>query len=538
MKNTSKKIEDLIPKIHAMLSTLFKPDVPGAAVIVTKNGKTVFRKGYGMANIEHDIPIQPHMVFRIGSMTKQFTAVSILMLVEQGKVNLDDEITKFLPDYPTQGQKITVEHLLTHSSGIKSYTNMAEWVPLMRNDLTLDELIAVFKDQPMEFVPDEGWNYNNAGYVLLGAIIEKASGLTYEEFLKKNIFEPLGMKTAYFDHPTSIIKGRVAGYSKSKNGYENCEYISMTQPHAAGSLAMSVDDLAIWDEALYTEKLLKQETLQKAWVPHLLKNGNNTHYGFGWSIYELEENQVIQHDGGINGFIVSGYRIPGEHVYVSVLTNRAWPEPMPDYPAGIIARWALGIPYEEPVVAALSLEEMEEYVGVYQAGETEWVITKSSDHLTVEVPELGGLVVFPLNKEDFFIKGMFPRLVFVRDADGKINSVEFRKIYGPSLAAKRTDKPLPVEKGEINLPPEVLEKYVGAYTIGPGYSLEVVKEGNKLFALPPGEDKAEMIAISVTVFFLKNAGAKITFEQDSTGKISGLVLQTKGNLNLSGKKVK
>jgi CubicO group peptidase (beta-lactamase class C family) len=173
----------LTAKIDAVLSAVFKPGEPGAAVLVRKDGRTVLRKGYGMADLELGVPVSPDMVFRLGSITKQFTAVSILLLAQEGKIGLQDEITKFLPGYPTQGKRITVEHLLTHTSGIKSYTNVPELLKLMRQDFTVQEIIDQFKDRPMEFEPGRSWAYNNSGYFLLGAIIEKISGKTYEEFV-------------------------------------------------------------------------------------------------------------------------------------------------------------------------------------------------------------------------------------------------------------------------------------------------------------------------------------------------------------------
>ncbi|HEY7543856.1 MAG TPA: serine hydrolase domain-containing protein, partial [Blastocatellia bacterium] len=213
----------LASAIDEVCAKTFKPNEPGAAVIVVKDGKVIFRKGYGMANMELGVKIEPDMIFRIGSVTKQFTAVAILMLMEQGKLTLQDEITKFLPDYPTQGQRITIEHLLTHTSGIKSYTGLPEWRPQWRKDVSLKELIDLFKDKPMEFAPGEKWNYNNSAYVLLGAIIEKISGQSYAEFLEKNIFTPLGMKNTSYDNTSRVIARRAAGYSKGKEGYVNCD---------------------------------------------------------------------------------------------------------------------------------------------------------------------------------------------------------------------------------------------------------------------------------------------------------------------------
>ncbi|MGH8598969.1 MAG: serine hydrolase, partial [Gammaproteobacteria bacterium] len=312
----------LTAAIDEMLAKEFKANEPGAAAIVVKDGKVVFRKGYGMANLELGVAIEPDMIFRIGSVTKQFTAVATLMLAEQGKLSLTDEITKFLPDYPTQGRKITIEHLLTHTSGIVSYTGLPEWRPQMRKDVTLDEMIAVFKDKPMEFAPGERWNYNNSGYVLLGAVIEKASGMKYADFVEKNIFAPLGMKRSFYDSTSRIIPRRAAGYSKGKDGYVNAEYLSMSWPHAAGSLISTVDDLALWDAALYTDKIVKQESLKRAWKAFPLNDGRPAKYGYGWGLSTMEGHPAIGHGGGINGFTCDALRLPDDRVYVAILTNR------------------------------------------------------------------------------------------------------------------------------------------------------------------------------------------------------------------------
>jgi CubicO group peptidase (beta-lactamase class C family) len=262
------------------------------------------------------------MIFRLGSITKQFTAVAILMLAEQGKLSVSDEITKYLPDYPTRDHKITIEHLLTHTSGIKSYTSIPEWRPMWRKDVTLKEMIDLFKDKPMDFAPGERWSYNNSGYVLLGAIIEKVSGQSYKDFIEKNIFAPLGMKHSFYDDTERIVPRRVSGYSKGKDGFANAEYLSMSWPYAAGSLMSRVDDLAIWDAALYTEKLIKQQSIKRAWTPYTLKDGKPTKYGYGWGISSIGGHRAITHSGGIHGFSTVGLRLPDDRVYVAILTNR------------------------------------------------------------------------------------------------------------------------------------------------------------------------------------------------------------------------
>ncbi len=249
--------EVLVQTIDNLVRETYKPGEPGAAVIVVKDGRIIYRQGRDMANLELGVPIEPHMVFRIGSITKQFTAVATLILTEQGKLAIDDPVTRFLPDYPMQGHLITIEHLLSHTSGIKSYTDIPELWASSRNDFTVQQIIDSFKNRPMDFAPGEGWAYNNSGYVLLGAIIEKSSGLTYEQFIQQNIFDRLGMRHSYYDDPVRVIPHRVSGYSKGPNGYANATYLSMTLPYAGGALASTVDDLAIWDAALHTEQLVK-----------------------------------------------------------------------------------------------------------------------------------------------------------------------------------------------------------------------------------------------------------------------------------------
>ncbi len=233
------------------------------------------------------------------------------MLAEQGKLALSDPLTKFLPDYPVQGRTVTVEHLLTHTSGIKSYTELKEFQPLRRKDMPVAELIAVFKDKPFDFEPGERWAYNNSGYILLGAIIEKVAGTSYEAFMQKNVFDPLGLKHTCYGSATRIIPQRIPGYGPGpNNGFANADYLSMTLPYAAGSLLSTVDDLAAWNEALLAGRLIKPETLAKAWTNYKLKDGSSTGYGYGWMIGTFEGRRLITHGGGINGFSLGRQPLP------------------------------------------------------------------------------------------------------------------------------------------------------------------------------------------------------------------------------------
>ncbi|MBI1766779.1 MAG: beta-lactamase family protein [Bacteroidetes bacterium] len=312
--------QNLTSDANELLKAKYKADEPGAVALIAKDGKVVFRQAFGMADLEHNIVMMPEHVFEIGSITKQFTAVSILMLMEQGKLSLQDPVTKFIENYPMNGHNITVHHLLTHTSGIKSYTDLEKWRKLWRNDMTPLEMIDVFKNEPMEFAPGEKWSYSNSAYFMLGYIIEKASGVSYPEFLEKNIFLPLGMKNSYYGGQSKIIKNRAMGYQKG-DGFKNAEYLSMTQPYSAGSIMLNVDDLLTWNQAVQANKLVKKETIQKAFTNYKLNNGKPINYGYGWGLNDINGSATIEHSGGIFGYATNAIYLPKEEVYVVVFSN-------------------------------------------------------------------------------------------------------------------------------------------------------------------------------------------------------------------------
>ena len=431
----------LVQTIDHLVQETYKPAQPGAAVIVVRDGEVIFRVGRGMANLELGVPIEPDMVFRLGSITKQFTAVAILILEEQGKLALNDSITKFLPDYPTHDHLITVEHLLTHTSGIMSYTDMPEWLSLWRKDFTVQELIDFFKYQPMQSAPGKRWAYNNSGYFLLGAIIEKVSGQSYEQFIQHSIFDPLGMKQSYYDNPIRVIPRRAAGYDKGPQGYTNAAYLSMTQPYAAGALASTVDDLAVWDSALYTEKLLKQENLQRAFVSYRLADGSPTAYGYGWGLSEYVGHGFIEHGGGVHGFRTYAIRIPDERIFVAVLSNDggAYPEEL----AFKIAAIAIGQPYREPTPIVLSAEALIRCAGTYRndAGEEQRIVWEDN-RLYAQYGPGPGMELVPFSHNDFYLKDMsLHRLSFVSDASGEITAVQMWGRSGIREIARKVDQP-------------------------------------------------------------------------------------------------
>lgn len=520
-----------------LMSKAYPSNEPGAAVLIIKDGRMVLRKGYGMADLELGVAVEPDMVFRLGSITKQFTAVCILMLVEQGKLSLSDDITKFFPDYPTHGRAITVEHLLTHTSGIKSYTSLPAWLGMWRKDMTVKELIDLFKDEPMDFAPGARWSYNNSGYILLGAIIEKVSGQTYEDFLRQHIFDPLGMKHSFYGSASRVIPRRIPGYSKGASGFENAQYLSMTQPYAAGSLLSSVDDLALWDAALNTDRLIKQSLLQRAFTPFVLKDKTTAGYGYGWSRTAYLGHTIIEHGGDINGFSTFQLRMPEDHLSVFILSNRGFGPPWPTNLALQLAALAIGQPLRPAVAVSLPTDAMDALVGVYRIDDKEtYVVRRNADKLTIQRTGGSQREIFSLSATEFFYdRDTIDRLNFTKDASGKIVGLKVTRRFGPQTIAARTDAPLPKAKEAIKVAPEVLDRYVGVYEIAPTFLLTITRRGEQLFMLPTGQQEAEVFPESETLFFLKVVDAQLEFQKDAEGKVSGLILH-QGGKDIAAKK--
>ncbi len=414
----------LASQIDASIAGHFKADQPGATVIVTRDGKTVLRKGYGLANLEHKTPLQPDTVLRLGSITKQFTAVAILMLAEQGKLSLDDDITRHLPDFPAGGDKVTIAQLLQHTSGIASYTSNPAYEKNMGKDYSVAEMIDGFKNSPRDFKPGQHWRYSNSGYFLLGAIIEKASGKPYAQFLAEQVFKPLGMNdTAYEGHERSKAT-RAQGYSGDGKTFAPARHLSMTQPYAAGSLASTVDDLAKWDAAISAGKLLAAPSWQRAFTGATVASGRPTNYGMGWQIGTLQGETAIAHGGGINGFSTYAVRLPASKVYVAVLTNADSGGVAPEMIASKAAALAIGKPYPDFKPIALDAGTLDSYVGVYRIDDkNERVIRREGARLIMQRTGRQPVEIVPYKTDGFVLNNTLVMLDFGRDAKGNVIDV-------------------------------------------------------------------------------------------------------------------
>lgn len=537
-RSTQTGLADLAVYADRVLAEAYPAGEPGAAVLISHQGKTVLRKGYGLAKLELGVPIQPDMVFEIGSVTKQFTAAGILMLAERGLLSVEDDITKHLPDYPTHGRRITIEQLMNHTSGIPSYTNLDDWTPRVREDLKVQQLIDLFKDKPLEFEPGEKWAYNNSAYVLLGAVIEKLTGKTYEDFVEQEILAPLGMAGSRYASNSEVVPGRVDGYDKDAGGYHRAPYLSWTHPYAAGALLSTVDDLARWAEALSTGKLLKPASTERMIKPASLASGLPTHYGYGLGVSEYAGHRILEHGGNTFGFASDILRVPEEQLLIVILSNdnSKNPEPL----AFRIAAKALGKPLEERPVMTLDARTRDEYVGVYRFSDTlTRTITRDGDRLFAQRSGGEKLEILPIARDELAYQDSGTLLHIRRDARGKITGAELEPRFGPSEAGVQTGE-APSERKAVKVDPALFDAYVGTYELQPGFEVVVTREGDRIFAQPTGQVKRELFPESETKFFLKEVDAQLVFvrgDGDDGGRAESAVLH-QGGREIPAKRVK
>jgi CubicO group peptidase (beta-lactamase class C family) len=398
---------------------LKRKQIPGCAVMVRQNGKVVLSAGYGMANLEHKVPVTPETVFQSGSLGKQFTAMAVMMLIEERKLSLDDHIAKHLT-VPWRWSRITVRHLLTHTSGLGDYP---EDFSLQKN-YTENDLLKMIAAQPLAFAAGDKWNYSNLGYVTLGILIRKVSGEFYGEVLRKRIFDPLGMKQARIISEADIIPNRAAGYELKDGVLKNQEWVSPElNTTADGALYLTVEDMARWDEALAAEKFLSHAGFEQMWTPVKLNNGSSAPYGFGWGIRKTASgHRILQHGGAWQGFVSYIARYPDDGLTVVVFCNRAGAS------AGYIAKRVAGFYVPElapPVRSGVQLDPatLRSYAGEYRLEDRLTVkLTVASDRL--ETTWLGQkMVMVPESETTFFEEDSERTFRFAKDDNGHVTAL-------------------------------------------------------------------------------------------------------------------
>lgn len=413
------RAQDVNVKFDEYLNAITKQGRFMGSVLVAREGKIIYSKGYGLANIEFDVANTPQTKFRLGSITKQFTAASILLLQERGKLSVQDPICKYVENCPKTWEPVTIHHLLTHTSGIHSYTDVGspeEYRLMSLQNVTPTAFVDSFKNKPLDFAVGEKYKYNNSGYFILGYLIEKISGQSYEAFLQENIFAPLKMASTGYDTHDRILKLRATGYEDRNGKTVNSSYLDMSIPYAAGSLYSTVEDLFAWNEALFSDKILTAKSRTAMMTP------DKNNYGYGLAMNQQFNRPRVSHGGGINGFNTFLTRFPAEKITIVALRNANFGV-SPDKVCTDFAAILFGEKYEIPgtqVIAKVDPKIYDAYLGEYQLGPMTLTVTRDGDRLLAQPTGQSKAELFPESETKYFLKVVDAKITFVKDESGKV----------------------------------------------------------------------------------------------------------------------
>lgn len=491
-------------------------EVPGGVVLMASGGKIVYQRAFGIADLEDGRPMELEYIFRIGSLTKQFTAVAILQLVSETRLSLYDSLGQLFPDYPEQAKTITVQQLLNHTSGIRNVTELPVWRnEIEKGDISVEKAISHFIKEPLYFPPGSDFHYSNSNYILLGKIIEQKTGLTYAEYLHKNIFIPLGMSASFYDRKELVIPNRLPGYRKSTTGFEHAPYINMDIPFAAGGIMMSILDYWKWHQALKSGKVLSEDLLSKAQSPSSLANKQEIGYGYGWNIGELQGIGSIKHSGYINGFSAFEIYIPKEDAFIAIFTDCSdiWNL---ENSASLMMAELIGRPFDT-LEFQLSSGELESFVGEYQSDIREKrKVVLQNDGLYICQPGGQKTKMIPKSKQNFRLENSLTQIEFLgeRHEAFELNDLGIPRLF---KSEERTGQLIFFKQ---DLTDSEIDAFTGTYQFEKGPRFEIVYDGEKIFGAV-GSDKKEIVPYDTASFYAKDIDALLKFERDETGKITG-----------------
>jgi D-alanyl-D-alanine carboxypeptidase len=525
---------DLKAKADAYLKSAYPADGPGAAVIIVEHGKTVYAAGQGLADLEAKTPITPQTAFRLGSITKQFSSAVLLQLIEEGKVSLDDPISRYLAGFPEPGASATVRQLLNHTSGIQSYTSIPGWMTEANTGraYTTEQMIGLFRDMPSPARPGEKWDYNNSGYVLVGAIVEKVTGKPWHQAVAERITRPLGLETIRYGVEEPTIASMAHGYTVRETGVAPAVKIHMSVPHAAGALVGTVGDLARWGAALHHGKVVKPASYAAMIAPTRLPNGETIPYGFGLGTGEMRGHQEIGHGGGIFGFSTDSTYFPKEDVFVAVFANSDQPATPPGVAMRKLAAMAIGDPFPEFTRAEVAPAALEPLLGVYRidaaGGEPQERIFYARDgKLFTKRSGAPEMEVFAAGDDRFFYgPESLSWFRVARDGAGA-HVLEMHENGDDKIARAVRAGPVPPEPKAAAVPHDVLARYVGAYTMGPMRGTIAWGKGETLTIQLAGQPALPLRAVSDTEFDVPAVDARISFVSEN-GEVARLIIDQGG----------
>lgn len=506
----------LAADVEALLDKSFAEDGPGAAVVVTENGEVIYSGGQGIANLETGADITPDTVFRFASITKQFAAAVILQLADEGKVSLDDPLSKFLPDYPGDGAAVTVRQLLNHTSGIQSYTGIAGWMQEANTEkaFTTAELVSEFSDQPMEFAPGSNFNYNNSGYVLIGAIIETVTGKTWGQAIVDRISAPLGLTTiASFEDEASVPNMAIGYTVRGEDGtFPLSQKVHSQVPHAAGALRGNVLDMANWANALHSGKVISQAGYTAMNSPTTLPDGKDIDYGYGMAQSDVRGARAFGHSGGIFGFSTNSVYLPEHNVFVAIFANSDAPQTDPGMVMNRIAAMAIDNPFPEFRQVDVDTAAVEPLFGVYQISgdETRQFFTRDGKFYTQRSGGSESEVFAAGDNRFFYGPNSLTWMTIAAQEDGQlVMQMHQNGAEKPELA--QYVGPVP-EVNDVAVSEAVLARYVGKYE-SPAIGTLVIahREGGGITGKLGGQPALVLRPESETEFMVQGVSAKIVF---------------------------
>jgi CubicO group peptidase (beta-lactamase class C family) len=527
-----------IRQLDSLYKTFFFAGDPGAVVLLAKNGSPVFKKAYGMAHTELNVPMNTDHKLGIGSISKQFAAVSILLLQQEGKLNIKDDIHQYLPAYNTHGRVITIENLLTHTSGIPSYTELYGFDSLVDKKVSVHKLVKFFEAAPLLFEPGSNWSYSNSGYVLAAEIVKKRSGIPFNDFLQQRIFKPLLMTETSIGTSDYTIANKTGEYASNNKGRVKMEtQYDWYWAYGAGQIVSTADDMLKWDQALYNPAFLSPAVLAIAHKTFLLTSGQPANYGLGWAIGSFKNRMMIQHGGAIGGYRALGMRVPEDHLYLLTLSNSG------NTNTALISNKALSIIYD---MAALKENKEQTVVakdiaGVYEAPSSglrlqsnfgnipAYYTVRVDSNNKVTARRTGGVLtaLSPAENDVFYDKNApFTKWQIERGDKGEVTGIRFKFHFpgvGPERLNKKISNTVPADKKELKGDSLVLLKFGGLYEHEFGDQLKISIDKNNLLIqeLATGL-RFKPVWIGENRFYLKDVDWEIIFDTDKKGLISGL----------------
>ena len=494
-------------------------DTSGLAVLVAQGGKVVYQGGFGLADIENKTPVTIDTKFRIGSVTKQFTAAAMLKLAEEKKLSLNDTLDKYFPDYP-KANGIKLRQLLNHTSGLHSYTSKPEFAGRVKDPIEPLKLIEFFQNDPIDFEPGKGFSYNNSAYFLAGQVVAKVSGKSLGDYLQATFFKPLEMNNTGVYVNLSPPEGAAVGYSYSNEKYEPATAWDMSWAGGAGALYSTVGDLFRWNESLYANKVVSVASLKDMTTPVELPEGvEGMNYGLGLMRFEVKRLPAIGHGGGLPGWSSDLLRLPEQNCTVVVLSN-GLPSPPQLNPGAISRALAEKLLADEIKKLPAPMEDKSidpktfaDYAGRFDYQGAVMTVTVEKEALMAQLTGQPKNQIYPKAKDKFFWKVVDAEVEFIRDDKGQVTAARHTQNGVSFKAAKLGEE-------KLKLTAEQAQAYVGDYKYGPGATLTVSREGAQLFAQMTGQPKFPIFAIAEDEFEWKVVAAKVKFEKDKDGKVT------------------